>query len=298
MFKSTARLARAFMPFILCCFTTFSANANDTSNDAVHGRSAGCGIFHAGSGSFLPMEIHLPDADRTYHLRLPDNYDPNRAYPLVFRWHGYGGDGLSGGMDIEYYSGNDAIVVGADGINKYWSPSADSVNLLFFDRMLETISGRYCIDLDRVFSYGFSAGGFFSNFLACERGDVLHANAVVAGGLRGGRRRDKMANWLLGTLGARAAVPEGGNCKSKVATWFLHDLNDDTVPIAKGKDALERALFLNGCSAKTIDDGDGCVRYQGCQTAPVVWCQSSGFGHNIRGDFAPKRVWRFFKDLP
>jgi polyhydroxybutyrate depolymerase len=200
-------------------------------------------------------------------------------------------------MDIEFSSGNDAIVVGADGINKYWGLNDDSVNLLFFDRMLETISNQYCIDRDHVFSYGFSAGGFFTNMLACERGDVLRANAAVAGGLRGGYRKGKVATWLLDALGSNGAVLGGNSCKGKVANWFLHDQDDNTVPIAKGKAARERALAINGCSSNTIDEGDGCVRYQDCGAAPVVWCESKGFGHNIRGDFAPAQVWKFFQTL-
>jgi hypothetical protein len=54
---------------------------------------------------------------------------------------------------------------------------------------------------------------------------------------------------------------------------------------------------MNGCSTETVSEGDGCVRYLGCETAPVVWCESKGFGHNIRDDFAPAKVWKFFENL-
>jgi predicted peptidase len=237
------------------------------------------------------MAIRVLNLDRIYHLRVPGTYDPNRAYPLIFRWHGLGGNGQSGGLDIESSSGNDAIVVGADGLNNNWNANLDSdelllnssyadllfntdpADLLFFDLMLESISKQYCIDRDRIFSYGFSAGGYFTNLLSCERGNVLRGSAAIAGGLR------------------------GGNCKGKVAAWFLHDLDDHVVPIANGKAARDRALVVNGCSTNTIDDGNGCVRYLGCNTAPVVWCESNGFGHNIRAEFAPKRVWKFFLNL-
>lgn len=225
-----------------------------------------------GTGHFDSTAIRVLDRERTYQLRVPGGYDPDRAYPLIFRWHGRGGDGLSGGLDIERSSGNDAIVVGADGLDKTWSAGAD--DLAFFDSMLEAIEKRYCIDRGRVYSYGFSAGAYFTNRLACERGDVLRASAAVAGG-----------------------PAHRGECRGKAAAWFLHDADDDTVPIAQGRAALQRVLAANGCAAETVDRGEGCVSYRGCGAEPVVWCQSSGFGHDVRGDFAPARVWKFFRDL-
>ena len=113
-------------------------------------------------------------------------------------------------------------------------------------------------------------GGSFTNLLACERGDVLRASAAIAGWRR------------------------GSNCRGKVANWFLHDIDDKVVSIEKGKAARDRVLAINGCSASTVKDNSVCVRYEGCQVAPVIWCETKGFGHNIRSEFAPARVWNFF----
>jgi polyhydroxybutyrate depolymerase len=255
------------------CTAPISPNEREFGYAPERNRSVGCGIPEDGHRNFMPMEIRVLDQDRTYHLFVPIWYDPNRAYPLIFTWHGSGGNGLSGGLDIKSRSRNDAIVVAADGLNNNWNSDADSPDLVFFERMLETIENGYCIDRDRIFSYGFSVGGYFTNLLACERGNVLRASAAVAGGMA------------------------GENCKGKVAAWFLHDENDNAVPIAEGRAARDRALSMNGCSTKTDDEGDGCVRYQGCEADPVVWCESSGIGHNIRGKFAPPRVWKFFQGL-
>lgn len=275
MINGTGQYVRALMLILLCSCTVSSApNVNEVSNVPVPNRSAGCGIIQAGTGNFMRMETRVLNQVRTYYVRIPINYDPNRAYPIIFRWHGSGGNGQSGGLDIEFSSGNDAIVVGTDGLNKNWDDDTASADLLLFDRMLETIEQRYCINHDRVFSYGFSRGGYFTNHLACERGNVLRASAAVAAGLR------------------------GSHCNGKVASWFLHDVGDATIPIGEGKTARDRALAMNGCTTKTIDQGEGCVRYQGCEADPVVWCESTGFGHNIRSDFAPSRVWKFFINLP
>jgi len=256
------RAALILLASLMCGATHAQGNAGDR-------HSPGCGIAATGTRGFELQKLRVLDHDRTYHLRVPRGYDSKRPYPIIFRWHGRGGDGLSGGLDIEAFSGEDAIVVGADGLHGSWS----SGDVVFFDRMLEEIEAKFCVDRGRVFSYGFSAGGFFTNRLACERGDVLRASAAIAGG------------------------PRGDNCRGKVASWFLHDADDKVVPFALGEAARDRALEANGCSSKFIEEGEGCVRYLGCDKTPVVWCQSQGFGHHIRGDFAPSRVWRFFRSL-
>lgn len=274
MIKYKAQLISAFAILLLCaCNAPISDNKNQLANLPAPNRSAGCGINKIGSGSFVDLNLRIGTQNRIYHMLVPNTYDPNHVYPIIFRWHGSGGNGLSGGLGIEYSSNNDAIVVGADGLNANWDISDNSADLIFFDRMLESISKEYCIDRDRVFSYGFSMGGFFTNLLACERGDVVRASAAIAGGLA------------------------GSNCTDKVASWYLHDLNDTTIPIAEGRAERDRRLTLNGCSAYFIDVGNACVRYQGCDTTPVIWCESSGIGHNIQANFAPPLVWDFFKNL-
>jgi polyhydroxybutyrate depolymerase len=235
------------------------------------GPSAGCGEARTGTGTFVRHVNRVLDRQRVYYVRAPAKYDPNHAYPLIFRWHGSGGDGLSGGLGIEFSAGDDAIVVGADGLHGDWY--GDSADLTFFDRMLKSIESEYCIDRHRVFSYGFSVGGAFTNLLACKRGDVLRGSAAIA------------------------SSPRGRDCKGQVAAWFLHDVDDRVIPIAEGRAARDRALAANGCSTNGVEDADHCVHYRGCQSAPVVWCESKGFGHNIRGDFAPQRVWGFFRSL-
>jgi poly(3-hydroxybutyrate) depolymerase len=240
-------------------------------NASKRGRTTGCGIAETGTGTFTRHTIRVLGRQRVYYVRLPAKYDPKRAYPLIFRWHGSGGNGSSGGLGIEFSAEDDAIVVGADGIHGDWI--GDSADLAFFDRMLASIESEYCIDRHRVFSYGFSVGGAFTNLLACVRGDVLRGSAAIA------------------------SSPRGRGCKGRVAAWFLHDADDRVIPIAEGRAARDRAIAANGCSMSGVEDADHCVHYQGCPSAPVVWCESTGFGHNVRGDFAPQRVWRFFRSL-
>lgn len=226
-------------------------------------------------GEFEEVSVRVGSTDRSYQIRLPDSYDASRAYALIFRFHGYGGDGLSGGLGIEGPAGDDAIIVGPDGLNQGWSNGSEAGDLAFFDAMYEAISERYCVDRARVFAYGFSMGGGFTNLLGCRRADVLRATAAIAGFDRG-----------------------TGSCARPVAAWFQHDQNDDSVPIAQGRSARDRVVARAHCSANSTPAGS-CVSYQGCDPGyPVVFCETTGKGHNIAGDTAPQAVWDFFRALP
>ena len=186
MIKIVANFSSALIFSILCgCVAASPPKSNQQTSNP----STGCGALQQNTllkhtGNFMPRTIQVLDQARRYHLRVPSDYDPSRAYSLIFRWHGAGGNGLSGGLNIEYSAKNDAIIVSADGMNNVWDVKTGSADLAFFDNMLQTISSQYCIDNKRIFSYGFSVGGSFSNLLACERSDVLRASAAVASGLR------------------------------------------------------------------------------------------------------------------
>jgi len=250
---------------------TGSITATQTPPIAVQA-SEGCGGDVDGSGEFETRTVVIDEFERTYHILVPDSYDPDRAYPVVFRWHGKGGDGLRGGLGIEYSSDEDAIVVGADGLDKQWSMANETNDLALFDAMLRVLSSEYCIDEEAIFAYGFSSGAGFTNLLACERGDVVRASAAIAG------------------------FERGTDCLGTPAAWMLHDEDDARIPLERGFDALEVRLAANACTNQTVPEGESCVRYQGC-IEPVVWCQTSDRGHSIQSDFAPPVVWEFFADF-
>lgn len=250
--------------------------ASDAGEDLSERRSAGCAMSQAGSGQFETRTMEVGGQTRTYHVRIPSKYSPSRAYPLVMRFHGSGGDGLSGGLGIEYAAGDDAIIVAPDGLNKTWGGRSRQGDLALFDALLETLGDNYCVDLNRVFAYGFSAGAGMTNYLGCVRGDVLRGTAGVA----------------------NYKEFDDEECVGRVAGWFLQDTDDVVAPLAGAAAARDRLVRVNGCRDTTRELQDDCVQYEGCAPAyPVVWCQTSGYTHNIRGDYAPGAVWEFFSTL-
>ncbi len=257
------------------------SGARDAGNSGsvmrASGRSAGCGKAASGNDAFEDRTLRVGSGERTYHVRVPASYDKDRAYALIFRFHGTGGNGLSGGLGVEYVAGQDMIVVAPDGLNGSWTKGSESSDLQLFDATYDELTTQYCVDLARVFAYGFSAGGGLSNTLGCKHARELRATAAIAGYDRA-----------------------DGSCKDMpIAAWFKHDASDPSVPIAQGESARDRALTRNACSRTTTMGESGCLTYDGCKVGyPVVWCETSGRGHDIWGDTAPALVWRFFSTLP
>jgi poly(3-hydroxybutyrate) depolymerase len=171
----------------------------------------------------------------------------------------------------------EAIVVHADALGEptAWNNNAD---LPFFDAMLERLEQGLCVDSERIFATGHSSGGFFTNTLGCQRGDVLRAIAPVAGGGPGGGRNNA--------------------CVGEVAVWLAHGENDPMVPFATGEQSRDRWLGFNGCDATASVPAtpDGCVDYTGCDAGlPVRWCVHQN-GHSWP-TFAPQGIWEFFSSL-
>lgn len=238
------------------------------------GRSVGCGKAATGTSSYERKTIMVGTTPREYFLYLPRTYNSARAYPLIFRWHGAGGNGTSGGLGIEQSSKEDAIIVSPTGLDNRWTSTNESVDVKLFDALLDQMSTDFCINTKGVFSYGFSSGGYMTNTLGCTRSHVVRGVAPVAGGDR------------------------GTNCSGQVAAWITHGATDATVVLQRGETARDRYLQANGCAATiTPTSPSPCVSYAGCvASAPVVWCQTAS-GHNPQGGFTGPGAWNFFKSL-
>src|SRR5690606_31539780 len=62
---------------------------SQSSADADVSASSGCGISASqATGEFVPFELDVGGQTRGYFVLLPDGYDPARAYPVVYQFHG------------------------------------------------------------------------------------------------------------------------------------------------------------------------------------------------------------------
>jgi len=251
--------------------------------------SAGCGMQGSQAlGSWVEQpKLNVKAKDRQWWVWLPTGYDPMRAYPLVFTFHGCGGP--DNYPPLQKASGADAIVVRGSGsaAGGCWTYGGASDDVLFFDAMLAAVEAHSCVDTSRVFLTGYSSGSWFTNTLECVRGDKLRATGTVSGGVVGNR----------------------GTCVGKYARIFVHDTDDTTNYFIKNGDTtkdgnyVERARLLtqNHCDVATppvSEDPAPCARYQGCDPGyPVIMCQTMGKMHDRQDNLAPGAFWKLFSSL-
>jgi poly(3-hydroxybutyrate) depolymerase len=217
-------------------------------------------------------------ANRPYSVRLPTNYDPMRAYPVIVLLHGCGGG--TNNVPMEKATGSDAILVRGTGsaASTCWDTNANGKDVAFFDSMVLDVKARFCADESRFFIVGYSSGSWLVNQLTCIRADVVRGGASVSGG-----------------------ESSNGKCGSPVARIFLHDSTDMDNQISGSERARDRQLTQNMCdksAAPVAVDPSPCKLYQGCKAGyPVEWCQTSGNAHGRQDSFAPSAFWNFFKAL-
>jgi polyhydroxybutyrate depolymerase len=128
--------------------------------------------------------------NRSYIVYTPASYNPGTPVPLVFVLHGFTQSGQSI-MNVSAFNNvadtANCIVVYPNGISNAWNinatlPGASTTNDIgFIEALIDTISANYTIDQNRIYSCGFSAGGFMSHMLACKSSKCFAAIASVAG---------------------------------------------------------------------------------------------------------------------
>ena len=132
---------------------------------------------------------------RDYKMYVPPLPLANEPIPLVFCFHGYGGNANSMMLSSSFnYIADTAgfIVVYPQGLplqgTSHWNVGGWTTNSTvddvgFVRSLLDTISYEYNIDSNRVYSTGMSNGGYMSFLLACQLSDKITAIASVTGSM-------------------------------------------------------------------------------------------------------------------
>lgn len=262
-----------------------STGGSAGSGGNVSAGTPGCGRAAPESSRYT---IDVNGTSREYILEVPENYDPDHPYPVVFGWHWRGGDAaqVANGQGASFgpYYGLQALAEGSvifvspeglvdNGQSGWANPMGRDI--AFASAMLDRFESELCIDTERVFSTGFSFGGMFSFAVGCALGDRFRAIAPIAGSLWSG--------CAAGT--------------DPVAVWGTHGATDTVVEIPFGRTARDEFLTRNGCNtSSTPTEPSGCVRYDGCEDGyPVVWCEYND-GH-WPPNYAAAETWKFFSSF-
>ncbi|MEU4449496.1 hypothetical protein AB0K14_40595 [Actinosynnema sp. NPDC050801] len=251
--------------------------------------TAGCGKAPLASGA---RTVQSSGKTRSYILRVPDNYDANRAYRLTFAFHMRGSDmqgvdsGGTSGYPWSYYGqraleNTTTIFVAPQGLGGGWG-NAGGEDVTFVDDMIRQLDAGLCIDTTQRFALGFSFGGAMSYALACARPTIFRAVAVYG------------AAQLSGCSGGTQPVGYIG----------LHGLRDGVLPISNGRALRDTFVRNNGCTPQNPPEPavgsltHTVTAYSGCRAGyPVVWApfdagHTPGPWDGSAGDMNPhERSW-------
>ncbi len=275
------------------------AGAGGTDAAATDGgvTSPGCGKTMNRPNPKTQQTITIGGTTRYYLLDVPSDADNKTPLMLIFALHGYDMNNVSvvGLFNFTSRSGGKAITVypqgegPAPGDTSHWGDNVlkstwmgNEANYSFIRTLMTELEGRYCIDTNRVFLAGFSMGGLFTNFTACDHPDWFRAYAPVEGMGPGGSQD--------GTQPLSCA-----NAAAKPAIMIHQGTADTSVKPVEGEKTRDFWSTRNGCTKTTTASFTGCQSYTGCEQ-PVIYCLGS-WNHTIDAK-ATANIWSFFSGLP
>lgn len=263
----------------------------------------------------INYSILVDSVQREFILYVPASYNGAASVPLIFSFHGLGGDAQGQMEDHDFRPVADTAgfivahplgqpVVGpALGWNFNNSSLPDDV--LFTAQMIDTIAADFNINLDKVYACGMSFGGFFSVFLAGQLSDKIAAIASVAGTVL-----NNVPDSLISPIRPIAFleihgtddinVPYNGNQAAKpvqyVLDLFIDHNNCDTTPSItplpninpNDGSTVEHHIYANGNSGTTVEH----LKINGGRhTWPGENTNAQGVNRDINGCV---EIWKFF----
>jgi polyhydroxybutyrate depolymerase len=211
-----------------------------------------------------------------------------KPVPLVFAFHGHGGNMNSSARNYGYHTlWPEAIVVYPQGLNtagKLTDPEGKKPgwqnavgaegdrDLKFFDALLARLKTEYKVDEHRIYSTGHSNGGGFTYLLWAARGDVFAAMAPSAS----------------------AAARNITLLKPKPALHVAGE-NDPLVKFEWQKATIEAVKKINQCGeGQPWDKDKNCTIYPSKIGAPLITAIHPGT-HTFPKE-APPVIVKFFKE--
>lgn len=179
-----------------------------------------------------------------YRLILPDNYDDNKTYPLIFFFHGAGERGNDNKLQffhlVQYIYDNapeDCIIVAPQcPLNDQWvdtpwingAYSTDTVKesneMVAVMELLSDLEAKYSVDEDRIYAIGLSMGGFATWDIITRHNDVIAAAIPICGG----------------------GDPSKAEVLKETPIFTFHAVNDTAVPYQGTKQTVDAIKGVGG----------------------------------------------------
>jgi len=141
---------------------------------------------------YISETLQFDGLTREYSIYVPASYDGITSFPLLFNFHGGGGDIASqiaiADMSPIADTANFIVVYPqarqdpSDGNSFNWIPKTPGTfdDVPFISSLIDTIASNYQIDQNRIYACGYSLGGDMSFELGCKLSNRIAAIAPVA----------------------------------------------------------------------------------------------------------------------
>lgn len=275
-----------------------------------------------GTGATLKGAIPTKAGPRTFWVRVPADYDPERAYRTVYLLQGCGASQEANTQTYPLYKENlggteQAIYVAIDlptnmvNMNCYDQRAGlSSQEWEAFELFHAVVDANYCVDNNHVYVGGYSSGASVSNMWGCYfAGDGQHPASHPAEPRELAPRYHIRAQF--GVVGVEP--PEQPPCNGPVAALIVVGLNDAVFSPDGGAASLKRLAQSNGCDTSDSDQtkqapwhpeflpypsgGDVCKRFTDCSSDhPVVLCSIGSARYGLPMFITPAAT-AFFKEL-
>lgn len=247
----------------------------------------------------IETSINVNGTKRDYIIHIPESYTGNESYPLVFAFHGFGGNMKSSYNNSKFYllaESENFIVVHPNGISSRWNAvtANNNIDVDFTKALISKLQNEYKIDATRIYSAGMSNGGYFSFLLACELSDKIAAIGSVTGLMF----QDVLTNCtpsrpvpIMQIHGTDDSIVNYDGVDKIITYWVEHN-NTDSSPIVSNipntnttdGSTVERFVYKNG-------DNNVEVQHLKITGGEHKW---PGYEGNMDID-ASKEVWNFVK---
>lgn len=154
-------------------------------------------------GELIFKDLIVDSIKRTYALYIPTAYSYNSQHPLVFYFHGGGGNALNADKSTLFSQKAEKenfILVYPQGTNRIFENRLLTWNaqfccgyamknnvddITFISKLYEKLSNEYSINASQVFATGFSNGGILTHHVGIELSDIFTAVAPVGSQIGG-----------------------------------------------------------------------------------------------------------------
>ena len=253
------------------------------------------------------------NVNRNYLIYIPDSYDSEIDYPLMFLFHGFGGiasEFINTADMRDLAESKNFIVVYPQGLDlggtgSHWNcsnPSADNKSdvddIGFIENLIDQLIVDYpVIDSKRIYAAGYSNGGFMSYYLGCNS-KKFAAIGSVAGTMLDDSYQSCNASFPTAMINIHGTddfdVPYDGNIYypsiPEVVDWWKNFNNTPNEDLLTNQDgSIEQYIYYNDAGdryvehIKIIGGGhywDDKLNYNGTNTSGLIW----GFVSNYNID--------------